>query len=328
MIAHSCLPAIDIQLHTTSQLLADRLNPMQQTLRAAQAHQRALDALRAQAKTQAHVAAFIMQQNRASHEFVINLLSWSFTDIGMIAQGEQSEAERLQAAGRIVKRLGRVIHPLRWPSVRDEAEQQADLHYGGDVSAEVRQRTIAALFEILPQQYDDIRLGPYYTTYTKLRRKLQAAVTRDFLGPQWTRRQRPREMLVPPESLQRISLHVQDLPELDEIFHSVAFSPREVEIFERLLAEESIDDIAAHLGVTKATIYVHCHNMRKKVLASGSLAGPSSPPLKNFFLPLKVSPSSREYGENPHAEEVSWNEFCRALSGKNHCRIANDCGQR
>jgi hypothetical protein len=183
----------------------------------------------------------------------------------MISRGERSEAERLQAADRIVKRVWPVIHPRRWPFIRAEAEQQAELHHGGDVSAEVRQRIIAALFEILPQQYGEVKSRPYYATYPWLRNKLQAAVTRDLLGAQWTRRQHPRKHRVPPKRLQQRPFHVQDLPALDDLFHGVAFTPREEAILERLLAQESIEDIAADLGVTKATIYVHCYNIRQKV---------------------------------------------------------------
>jgi hypothetical protein len=265
MIDHSSVPALDPQRQTTSQLCADRPHPLPQALRDAQAEQRVLDTLLAQAQAQADVTRVIMQQHRAGQELLKFHLSLGLHDIGMIARGERSDAARLQAAERLVTRVGRVIHPRRWPLVRDEAAQQAALHHGGDVSAEVRQRTITALFELLPQHYHGIMSGPYDTAYPQLRRKLQAAVTRDFLGPRWTRRQRSGEILVPPERLPQRALQVQDLPALDDLFHNVAFSPREVEILERLFAKASLDEIAADLGITKATLYVHCHNIRQKV---------------------------------------------------------------
>jgi hypothetical protein len=265
MIDHSDVPALDPQRHTTNQLHADGHPALPQILREAQAQQRVLGTLLAQAKAQADVTRVFMQRHRAGHALLKFHLSLGLHDIGMISRGERSDAERLQAAERLVKRVWPVIHRLRWPSVRDEAEQQAALHHGGNVSAEVKQRIITALFEILPQDYHDIMSRPYYTVYPRLRQKLQGAVTRDFLGPQWSGRQRPRETLVPPEQLQRIALHVQDLPAVDDLFHQVAFSPREVEILERLFAKASFDDIAADLGITKATLSVHCHNIRQKV---------------------------------------------------------------
>src|SRR5262249_11280327 len=65
-------------------------------------------------------------------------------DIGIVACPERPESERLEAASRIVKRLGKVIHSKRMPSIEYEARQQAEFHHGGNVDEEIRQRTITA----------------------------------------------------------------------------------------------------------------------------------------------------------------------------------------
>jgi hypothetical protein len=64
------------------------------------------------------------------------------------------------------------------------------------------------------EHYGDVMSLPFYAVYRRLRTRLQAVVTEDFLGPKWTRRQRgtpgqegdsviapPQEICVPPEAL-------------------------------------------------------------------------------------------------------------------------------
>ena len=198
-------------------------------------------------------------------------------DIGIVARPERSESERLEAATRIVKRLGKVIHPKRMPSIEHEARQQAEFHHGGNVDEEIRQRTITAVFEVVLTQYGGIMSLPFYAVYPRLRTRLQTVVTKDFLGPKWTRRQRrpprqegdkfivpPREILVSPEALPDRPYSVEDLPVLDDLIRSAALSPREAEILTLLYKGESISEIATHLGLAQGTLYWHTHNIRKK----------------------------------------------------------------
>jgi hypothetical protein len=200
-----------------------------------------------------------------------------FHDIGIVARPERSESERFEAAMRIVKRLGKVIHPKRMSAIEHEARQQAEFHHGGNVAEEIRQRTITALVEFVLEHYGDMRSWPCDTVYRRLRRRLQAVVTEDFLGPKWTRCQRrkpqqegdriivpPREILVPLEALLNQPYNIEDLPIVDDLIRSATLSPREAEIFTLLSKGDSISEIATHLGITQDTLYWHHCNIRKR----------------------------------------------------------------
>jgi hypothetical protein len=201
-----------------------------------------------------------------------------FYEIRIVARPERPESERLAAAARIVKRLGKVIHPKRRPYIEHEARQQADFRHGGNVAEEIRQRTITALFEVVLGHYDALMSLPPYAVYPRLRALLESVVTEDFLGPKWSRRQRrkprqegnriivpPREILVPLEALLNQPYSVEDLPIVDDLIRSAALSPREAEILTLLSRGDSISEIATHLGVAPGTLYWHRHNIRKKL---------------------------------------------------------------
>jgi hypothetical protein len=187
------------------------------------------------------------------------------------------EPTRMQAAERIAKDVGSVIHPNLWPYLKDEEQQQADLHHGGNGKRERRQRIITALFELLPVSLNRITAESIFAAHVKLRSHLQTSVTNDLLGPTW-RQSIPRkpqekgdcvicppyECLVPEETLMRIRFQVEDLPMLTDCVRELQLSPRQTVIAHLVELGYTFAEIATHLAVSPNTIRQHVHTIRNK----------------------------------------------------------------
>jgi DNA-binding CsgD family transcriptional regulator len=179
-----------------------------------------------------------------------------FGDLLVVLTPLLSDAKRVLAANRVADQLGRVIHPRRWRWVKPVLHE---LIHGPDLKAGLREIILARLFEAaeLAANYS---LSQGDEVKRQLRRQINDAATKDFLGPEWRRRFHETrdldEMLRPdPLSFQGVS-HLETRLTLDRLVRQAHLTRAEAEVFALVRCGATSEEVATQLSKAPTTVRV------------------------------------------------------------------------
>ena len=105
-------------------------------------------------------------------------------DLLAVLNHRRPQGQRMEAARRIAKRLGKVIHQKRWKWVLKEMKDRARLHRSSP-QKEFEELIVGSLFDVIKC------IGALWNIddcYASLKKELNAVATEDALGPDWRKR--------------------------------------------------------------------------------------------------------------------------------------------
>jgi len=191
-------------------------------------------------------------------------------DILAVLSTVRPEDERLKAAKRIARRLGRVIHHTRWSWVQPELMRLARLH-NQTPEKELEDKIVSCLF-----QAADVG-GTYtpnevLTAHKAIRTRLSELLTTDLLGPGWRRKTGASRIQEVPiweisgPTLGRGSIaYIETKLSVELLISRAHLTKREAEVIRAYLLEGSIVSAAKRLAKNPSTAGVLYGRALKKI---------------------------------------------------------------
>lgn len=178
----------------------------------------------------------------------------------------RSDQERIAAAERVAARLGRFIHPKRWPAILPALQAEAKTR-GTSPKAVRLEKTVNALFAEAEAALPASNLGEAYRI---LRTRLNKIVTVDVLGLDWRR----ETTEVDPDILsddRRALNRIEAKIEASQLIARVNLAPLEAQVMRRHIQGVQSTETADELGKADATIRSSLSRARKNLRKSPDL---------------------------------------------------------